>query len=128
MPDEKKKKILVVDDTPSIRIIAQRMLERHGFDVVTAADAFDAGKVLETTAVDLIVLDVTMPEKSGYQFCEEIRDDDKYANLPILFLTAKEEHLDRVAAFGVGGSDFLSKPFMNEFLVEKVKTLLGSAG
>jgi two-component system response regulator ResD len=127
MAKKQKKKILVVDDTVSIRTIAQRMLERAGYDVVTAADAFEAEKILEKNPIDLIVLDVTMPEKDGYEFCEELRDSDNFADVPVLFLTAKEEHLHRVAAFSAGGSDFLTKPFMNELLIEKVKTLLGDA-
>lgn len=124
MRDNAGRKILVVDDTPSIRIIAKKMLEREGFVVTTASDAFDAEEILKKEKFDLIVLDIMMPEKSGYEFCEELRDKKEFEDIPILFLTAKQGHLDRVQAYGVGGSDYLTKPFLHDLLTEKVNELL----
>ena len=114
--------ILVVDDEPDIRDVLRLLLEREGYTVSEAGDG--AGAVNFVAAhpdLDLIILDVMMSGISGFEACDAIR---AYSNAPILFLTAKTNEDDRIAAYRSGGDDFLGKPFSQAVLLAKVESLL----
>lgn len=114
--------ILVVDDEPDIRDVLRLLLERQGYTVSEAGDG--AGAVNFVAAhpdLDLIILDVMMPGISGIEACDAIR---AYSNAPVLFLTAKTNEDDRLAAYRSGGDDFLGKPFSQAVLLAKVESLL----
>ncbi|WP_270166940.1 response regulator transcription factor [Paenibacillus sp. SYP-B4298] len=114
------KKILVADDNDEIREIVRVLLESEQYNVTEAVDGEDAlNKVDET--IDLIILDVMMPRKSGFKACVEIREK---TSAPILFLTAKTQDSDKYLAFSAGCDDYLSKPFSYTELVSRVKALL----
>ncbi len=114
-------KILIVDDDPNIRQLAAVFLKDEGYDIVQASDGIEALKKLETTKVDLVVLDIMMPNMDGWELCRQLRD---YYDIPILMLTAKGETSDKVQGFQLGTDDYLVKPFEPLELVVRVKALL----
>ncbi|MFB5760538.1 response regulator transcription factor [Paenibacillus medicaginis] len=114
------KNILIADDNDEIREIVRVLLESEHYNVIEAIDGDDAvNKVNEH--IDLIILDIMMPGKSGYKACVEIRE---ITSAPILFLTAKTQDSDKYMAFSAGSDDYLSKPFSYTELVSRVKALL----
>lgn len=117
-------KILVADDDPHIRDVITFALERAGMTVATARDGADALMAWRRTTPDLIVLDIGMPEVDGLDVCRQIR---KSSDVPILFLSARDEEVDRIVGFEIGGDDYVSKPFSPRELVARVKTILKRA-
>ncbi len=114
-------KILVVDDEASILETAQHNLQRAGYTVITAADADEALKRFHQTPPDLIVLDVMLPGRSGFDLCQMFRAESQ---VPIIFLTAKGTEDDRVKGLELGADDYMVKPFSMRELVARVKTIL----
>lgn len=115
-----KTRILIADDNAEIREVLRILLESEGFEVVEAADGNEAVEKIEDN-IDLIILDVMMPNKNGYRACLEIREKSM---VPILFLTAKTEDSDKALGFSSGGDDYLVKPFSYTEIVARVKALL----
>ena len=113
--------ILVVDDDPHIREIICFALEKSGMSVVAARDGADALRRFGERAPDLIVLDIGMPETDGLEVCRRIR---KTSDLPILFLSARDEEIDRVLGLEIGGDDYVTKPFSPRELVARVNAIL----
>ena len=115
------KKILVVDDEKSIADISKFNLEREGFLVELAYDGDEAVKKAFNTSPDLIVLDIMLPRKDGFQVLREIRKELK---VPVLMLTAKEEEVDKVLGLELGADDYVTKPFSMRELIARVKSNL----
>lgn len=118
MADERL--IMIADDDPDIREVVRILLESEGFRIVEAVDGDDAISKINP-AIDLYILDVMMPGKSGYQVCRAIR---AASTAPILFLTAKSQDGDKSMGFSSGGDDYLPKPFSYTELTARVKALL----
>jgi two-component system OmpR family response regulator len=118
-------RILVVDDEPHIRDVIAFALERAGMVVTSARDGAEALIAWRRHAPDLIVLDIGMPERDGLDVCRTIR---KTSEVPILFLSARDEEIDRIIGLEIGGDDYVSKPFSPRELVARVKTILRRAG
>jgi two-component system OmpR family response regulator len=116
--------VLVVDDDANIREVVRYALAREGFDVREAARAADAQRHIDARPPDLIVLDVTMPEMDGLEFCRRLR---RTSRVPILFLSSRGEELDRVLGLEMGGDDYLAKPFSPRELVSRIKAILRRA-
>lgn len=114
------KNILIADDNEDIREIVRVLLESEGYNVIEAVDGEDAISKVDDE-IDLIILDVVMPKKTGFKACIEIREK---TSAPILFLTAKSQDSDKYMAFSAGSDDYLSKPFSYTELVSRVKALL----
>ena len=121
-------KILVVEDDLGTQKIIKKMLDRAGYDVSISGDTEHAKTHIDNSFVDLIILDVMLPGKDGYTFCEELRQNEKTAGIPILFLTARDQIIDRVHGFSSGGDDYLTKPFLNDKLLDKVAKILKEKG
>lgn len=126
--NEKEKKtyerILVVEDDKNISKLVKYNLEKAGFHcqvVITGEDVFS---VLDREDVDLVVLDVMLPKMSGFDVCKEIRQEAKFASIPIIMLTARGEEVDRVVGFELGADDYLVKPFSPRELVLRIKAIL----
>ena len=118
---EMKSKILIVDDDPDIRNVLKLLL-RTDYETAEAENGEAAVEYMRANPdTDLIILDVMMPGMDGIETCEVIRG---FSNVPILFLTAKSQERDRLAAYQSGGDDFLSKPFSQPELQAKVRSLL----
>ncbi|MBQ6716365.1 MAG: response regulator transcription factor [Clostridia bacterium] len=115
-----QKTILIADDDSDIREVVRILLESEGFQVIEAVDGDDAASKISPD-VDLYILDVMMPGKSGYQVCREIRLS---SSAPILFLTAKSQDGDKSMGFSSGGDDYLVKPFSYTELTARVKAMI----
>ena len=118
-------RILVVDDDPHIREVIGFALEKAGMTVAMASDGADALRRFKQNAPDLVVLDIGMPEIDGLEVCRRIR---KTAETPILFLSARDEEIDRVLGLEIGGDDYVTKPFSPRELVARVNAILKRAG
>lgn len=102
------KTILVVDDERDMRQLVELHLLKSGFEVLQAENGEIALEIVRTTNVDLVILDVMMPGKNGFEVCEEMR---KFSSVPIIFLTALDAKTDLVKGLMLGGDDYVSKPF-----------------
>ncbi len=118
------KTVLIVDDEKDIRDLLAYNLSKEGFAVLTAAEGNEAIKMIEDHPVGLVVLDIMMPGLDGYEVCKQIRANEKTANLPILFLTAKSAELDQLLALELGADDYIQKPVSPRILVARVKSVL----
>lgn len=113
-------KIMVVDDDKDIREVIHVLLSSEGYEVIEASNGKEALELVDDD-IDLIILDVMMPEMNGYQVCVLLREK---TNAPILFLTAKGQDSDKTLGFSSGGDDYLTKPFSYNELNGRVKALL----
>jgi two-component system OmpR family response regulator len=116
--------ILVVDDDPNLREVVRYALARQGYTVREAGNGAEALRALGQGPADLVVLDVVMPELDGIDTCREIR---KTSRVPIVFLSSRDEELDRVLGLELGADDYLTKPFSTRELVARVKAVLRRA-
>jgi two-component system OmpR family response regulator len=114
-------RILVVDDEPHIREVISFALERAGMATTTARNGSEALQALRRGGVDLIVLDIGMPEMDGLDVCKQIR---KTSEVPILFLSARDDEIDRILGLEIGGDDYVTKPFSPRELVARVNVIL----
>lgn len=122
-------RILVSDDNPGIRQIYQMLLPRHGFEVISVPGG-DGDKTLELCQAlipDLVITDVNKPGLSGYAVCQAIRKDPRTAHIPVLFVTAMDEWLERRRGRAVGADDYIVKPFLFEGLLYRLAMLLALA-
>lgn len=117
--------ILVADDDGYIREVVRFALESAGHDVLECADGVEALETLASHSVDAIVLDIVMPEKDGLDVCRAIR---ARSDVPILFLSSRDDEIDRVLGLEIGADDYVTKPFSPRELVARVKTILRRAG
>ena len=115
------KRILIAEDDPEIAAIERDYLEINGFETEIAADGLTAYRLLQEQQYDLLLLDVMMPGKSGFELCKELRDT---MDIPILLVTAKTESIDIIRGLGLGADDYISKPFDPAELVARVKSHL----
>ncbi len=115
------KKILVVEDEIAISMVLKAYLEREGFDVVQVYDGLKAIPVFEETKPDLVLLDVMLPGKEGWDILKEIREDD---TCPVIMLTALTDVDYRLSGFKSGADDYISKPFVAEEVVARVHAVL----
>lgn len=122
--DLSKEDILIVDDTPENLRLLSRMLEQQGYNVRKALSGQMALTAVETVSPDLILLDIMMPNMDGYEVCETLKSNPKTAKIPVIFLSALSEAFDKVKAFTVGGSDFITKPFQVEEVLIRVQNQL----
>ena len=114
-------KVLVVDDDPNIRELTHLFLRNEGLDVYEASDGVEALSKLEGLKVDLVILDIMMPNMDGWELCRQLRE---LYDFPILMLTAKGETSQKIKGFQLGTDDYLVKPFEPLELVLRVKALL----
>lgn len=114
------KHILVVDDEPRIRSLIELYLIKEGYQVTTFADGHSVLHAFRRLKPDLIVLDVNMPGMDGLEVCRELR---KISELPIIFVTARDEEIDRILGLEIGGDDYLAKPFSPRELVARIRNI-----
>lgn len=115
------KRILIVDDDPHIRDVIGFALEKAGMQVTQAEDGRQALDTFRRHAADLIVLDINMPELDGLELCREIR---KFSDVPILFLSSRDDEIDRILGLEIGGDDYVTKPFSPRELVARINVIL----
>jgi two-component system alkaline phosphatase synthesis response regulator PhoP len=119
-----KKKILVVDDEKDIVDILKYNLERENdFEVQTAANGKEALEAAESIP-DLILLDIMMPELSGFEVCKQLKYNPKTSRIPIIFLTAKENEIDEILGFEIGADDYINKPISPRKVLARIKSVI----
>lgn len=118
-------RILVVDDDKNTRMLFKAVLEADNYSVVTAENGEDALRVMDSTHIDLVVLDVMMPKMDGYAFTKTLRQSDN--NLPILMVSAKQLPADKKQGYLVGTDDYMTKPIDEEEMLLRIRALLRRA-
>jgi len=117
-------RILVVDDIPAnVKLLEARLVAEY-FDVLTAADGYEALAICERNQVDIILLDVMMPGLNGFEVCERLKANQKTSHIPVVMVTALDQPADRVRGLKAGADDFLTKPVNDLQLISRVKSLL----
>lgn len=119
-----KPKILCVDDEPSNLRLLDAVLSPRGYDVLTAGDGFRALEILREKKVDLVLLDVMMPNMNGYEVCKRIKEDETLRHIPVIMITALASKEDRIKGIEAGAEEFLTKPFNRDEVLARVKMLL----
>jgi DNA-binding response OmpR family regulator len=118
--------ILIADDEPNILISLEFLMKREGYVVKLARDGQEAVEAIIEHRPDLVLLDVMMPKKTGFDVCQEVRAHDQVKDTCILMLTAKGRDTDVAKGLALGVNAYMTKPFATKELVEKVKSLLGA--
>ena len=118
------KKILVVDDKANIVLSLEFLMIQAGYDVRTASDGEEALATIEADPPDLILLDVNMPTKNGFEVCETVRARNEWSHIRIIMLTAHGRDIEREKGLALGADDYLTKPFAIREVVSKVQELL----
>ncbi|NLW55274.1 MAG: response regulator [Firmicutes bacterium] len=118
------RKILIADDEPAIRFLIRATLEDQGYLLLEAADGLEAYELARSERPDLIVLDVMMPQMSGYELCSRLKADPAYRAIIVLMLTAKAQEADRKQAARAGVDYYLPKPFSPLDLTKIIRFLL----
>jgi signal transduction histidine kinase len=124
MSDTRPKTILVVDDTPENLRLLSDMLTEQGYRVRLAPNGQHALTSVRKEQPDLILLDIVMPDISGYEVCQQLKADEHLRHIPVLFISALNEVFDKVTAFASGGVDFITKPFQIEEVLARIHTHL----
>jgi twitching motility two-component system response regulator PilG len=121
-------KVMVIDDSKTIRRTAETLLKKSGCDVVSARDGFEAlSKILEHHP-DIIFVDIMMPRLDGYQTCSLIKNNKNFKTTPVIMLSSKDGLFDRARGKIVGSDQYLTKPFTRDELLGAIKTYVSHAG
>src|SRR5210317_1000367 len=117
-------RVLIIEDEPDIRKTIDYNLSKESFEVVQAASIQEGERVLASNKIDVIILDLMLPDGSGLTLCRDIKSDSKLKHIPVIILTAKTEDVDRVVGFELGADDYVTKPFSVRELILRVKAVL----
>ena len=117
-------KILIIDDSKTIRHTAEALLKKYGCKIITATDGFEALAKIVDHHPDIIFVDIMMPRLDGYQTCALIKQNRNYRNIPVVLLSSKDGLFDRARGRIVGSDRYLSKPFTREELLNAIKELI----
>ena len=115
--------ILIIEDDPAIATTLRFALEREGYTVSWADTVAKVAPRLDTPRLDAVVLDVGLPDGDGFGVCQMIRQGDKHAHAPILFLTARTDEIDRILGLELGADDYIAKPFSPRELIARLKAI-----
>jgi len=118
------KKILIVDDEPSIIVPVQFLMEQNGYDVMVAFSGEEAMEIIAEKNVDLMLLDIMLPVIDGFEVCQRVRENPKWNKIKIILLTALGSDANVEKGLALGADAYITKPFSNVNIVEKVKELL----
>lgn len=122
--EKRQVRVMVVDDSRTIRSTAETLLGKAGFSVVTAEDGFDALAKVAEDPPDIVFVDIMMPRLDGYQTCTLIKGNAKYKNIPVVLLSSRDGVFDRARGKLAGSEHYLGKPFSREELVDIVQRLV----
>jgi two-component system sensor histidine kinase and response regulator WspE len=123
-----RKRVLVVDDSLTVRQVERKLLENHGYEVAVAVDGMDGWNVLQSGDFDLVISDVDMPRMNGIELVRRIKGNPVYRNVPVMIISYKDRDEDRLRGLEAGANYYLSKgSFHDESLIEAVRDLIGEA-
>ena len=126
MVNSMPKQILIVDDIKEVRDVVQLILTRKGYSTLTAQNGAECLEILNKQQVDLIILDIIMPEIDGWEVLRRLKSQGKTAAIPVVLLTSKSQSIDQMLGLNVFGvSDYLTKPFTQKDLLERISKILG---
>jgi len=117
-------KVLVIDDSKTIRRSAENLLSKEGYDVITATDGFDALAKIADTRPEIIFVDIMMPRLDGYQTCALIKNNKEFKTTPVVMLSSKDGLFDKAKGRIVGSDQYITKPFSKEELLGTIRTLV----
>jgi two-component system, OmpR family, alkaline phosphatase synthesis response regulator PhoP len=118
------RRILIADDEENIVISLEFLMKREGFEVLIAKDGEEAVEMIRSERPDLVLLDVMMPKKSGFEVCQEVKSDPSLKSVRILMLTAKGRETEVAKGLALGADSYVTKPFSTKELVERVRSML----
>jgi twitching motility two-component system response regulator PilG len=113
-------KVMVIDDSNTIRRTAEALLKKAGYDVLTASDGFEAMSLITDNHPDIIFVDIMMPRLDGYQTCQLIKNNKKFRDTPVIMLSSKDGLFDRARGRIAGSEEHVNKPFTQEELIEVI--------
>ena len=116
--------ILVIEDEPDIRRTLEYNIAREGFNVLTASSISEAEETIKSHSINLVLLDLMLPDGSGLELCKKIKSNPKTEYVPVLILTAKDDEVDKVVGFELGADDYVTKPFSVRELILRIKAVL----
>lgn len=122
-----RKKVLIVDDDPNLIKSLGWVLTKEGYDFDAAQDGEEALVKAKETDPGVILLDIMMPRKSGYEVCAEVKSTPGMENINIVILSAKSQEIDREKGLAAGADEYITKPFSPQAVVDKVKQILGES-
>ena len=114
-------KVMVIDDSKTIRRTAETLLQREGYEVVTAVDGFEALSKIADANPDIVFVDIMMPRLDGYQTCALIKNSQNYQNTPVIMLSSKDGLFDQAKGRVVGSDEYLTKPFSKDELLNAIR-------
>jgi DNA-binding response OmpR family regulator len=120
------KKVLIADDEPNIVTALEFLLQRNGYEAYIARNGEDALKLVEAHRPDLVLLDVMMPVRSGYEVCQRMRERADWRHIKIIMLTAKGRDVEMSKGLSIGADLYITKPFSTQELLAKINGLLGA--
>ena len=120
------KRILIIEDNPSVLRATSYILEKEGYEVLTAVDGLEGLRMAKEENPDLLVLDVMLPGVDGFEICHSLRTEAQTAHLPILMFSAKGQEADKATGLKVGADEYLTKPVERSVLLSKVEALLAA--
>jgi DNA-binding response OmpR family regulator len=120
------KKVLIVDDEPNIVISLEFLMKREGFEVHVAGDGEAALQQIATHLPDLVLLDVMLPKRNGFEVCQQLRGNPDWAGIKVIMLTAKGRDTEVAKGLALGADAYMTKPFSTKDLVSQVKQMLGT--
>ena len=118
-------KVLVIDDSKTIRHSAENLLTKEGCDVITATDGFDALAKIADSRPEIIFVDIMMPRLDGYQTCALIKNNSEFKSTPVVMLSSKDGLFDKAKGRIVGSDQYITKPFSREELLGTIRELVG---
>ncbi|MCP5180880.1 MAG: twitching motility response regulator PilG [Pseudomonadales bacterium] len=126
MDDELKGvRVLVIDDSKTIRRSAENLLSKEGCEVITATDGFDALAKIAESRPAIIFMDIMMPRLDGYQTCALIKNNSQFRTTPVVMLSSKDGIFDKAKGRIVGSDQYITKPFSRDELIGTIRTLVG---
>lgn len=121
------RKVLIVDDEPNIVISLEFLMKREGFEVLVANDGEAALQQIAAHLPDLVLLDVMLPKRNGFEVCQQLRGNPEWASVKVIMLTAKGRDTEVAKGLALGADAYMTKPFSTKDLVAQVKQMLGPA-
>ena len=119
-------RVLIVEDEPHIVLSLEILLHRAGYETVSAGDGEEAMEIIRRTRPDVVLLDIMLPKRNGYEICRAVKSDAALASIPVIMLTAKGQEVEILKGLELGASAYIAKPFGNAEVLEAVRAALES--